>query len=177
MNNAIVLIDYIDVLRDRDGIARRDALVLGGLTRFRPVILTAITTALGLVPLAIGLNFNFFGLFASLSPEFYWGGEQAAWWRNMALSVITGILFATFLTLVMVPVLYSIADDAAVFLRVRFIGKRSAKDVAATAATAEPTRGAPVPEEIPAPPVRPAAAGAPWFGRTGGLRGPRHRPG
>ena len=168
VNNAIVLIDYIDVLRDRDGIARRDALVLGGLTRFRPVILTAVTTALGLVPLAIGLNFNFFGLFSSLSPDLYWGGEQAAWWRNMALSVIAGILFATFLTLIVVPVLYSIADDAAVFLRTRLIGERSAKDVEATAGAAEPIQGAPVPEEIPAPPVRPAAAGAPWFGREAG---------
>lgn len=168
VNNAIVLIDYIDVLRDRDGIARRDALVLGGLTRFRPVILTAVTTALGLVPLAIGLNFNFFGLFSSLSPELYWGGEQAAWWRNMALSVIAGILFATFLTLIVVPVLYSIADDATVFLRTRLIGERSAEDVEATAGAAEPAPGAPVPEEIPAPPVRPAAAGAPWFGREAG---------
>ena len=132
------------------------------------MILTAVTTALGLVPLAIGLNFNFFGLFSSLSPELYWGGEQAAWWRNMALSVIAGILFATFLTLIVVPVLYSIADDATVFLRTRLIGEQSAKDVEATAGTAEPAPGVPVPEEIPAPPVRPAAAGAPWFGREAG---------
>ncbi len=54
---------------------RRKALVQGGKTRFRPVILTATTTALGLVPLAVGLNFDFFGLYGSLNPEFYWGGE------------------------------------------------------------------------------------------------------
>ncbi len=111
VNNAIVLIDYIDILRDRDGMDRREALVQGGKTRFRPVVLTATTTALGLVPLAIGLNFDFFGLYTSLSPELYWGGDQAAWWGPMAVAVIVGIIFATFLTLVLVPVMYSLVDD------------------------------------------------------------------
>ena len=117
VNNAIVLIDYIDVLRKRDGMGRREALVQGGKTRLRPVLLTAFTTALGLIPLAIGLNFDFFGLFASLSPEFYWGGEQAAWWGPMAVAVIVGIVFATFLTLVLVPVLYSLVDDMVVYFK------------------------------------------------------------
>ncbi len=111
VNNAIVLMDYIDVLRKRDGLSTHEALVQGGKTRLRPVLLTAITTALGLVPLAIGLNFDFFGLFTSLSPEFYWGGEQAAWWGPMAVAVIVGIIFATFLTLILVPVMYSLVDD------------------------------------------------------------------
>ncbi len=111
VNNAIVLMDYIDVLRKRDGLSTYEALVRGGKTRLRPVLLTAITTALGLVPLAIGLNFDFFGLFSSLSPEFYWGGEQAAWWGPMAVAVIVGILFATFLTLILVPVMYSLVAD------------------------------------------------------------------
>ena len=123
VNNAIVLIDYIDVLRERDGMNRREALIQGGITRFRPVLLTAVTTALGLVPLAIGLNFNFFGLYSSLSPEFFWGGEQAAWWRNMAIAVIVGIIFATFLTLIVVPVTYSLVDDLADFLRRNFVGE------------------------------------------------------
>ncbi len=117
VNNAIVLIDYIDVLRDRDGMDRREALVQGGKTRLRPVLLTALTTALGLVPLAIGLNFDFFGLFSSLSPELFWGGEQAAWWGPMAVAVIVGIIFATFLTLILVPVMYSLVDDFAKLFR------------------------------------------------------------
>ncbi len=120
VNNAIILIDYIDVLRDRDGMDRREALVQGGKTRFRPVVLTATTTALGLVPLAVGLNFDFFGLFGSLNPDIYWGGEQAAWWGPMAVAVIVGILFATFLTLVLVPVMYSLVDDAGTFFRKHF---------------------------------------------------------
>jgi multidrug efflux pump subunit AcrB len=81
------------------------------------VVLTAITTALGLIPLAVGLNFDFIGLFQSLSPEFYWGGEQAAWWAPMAIAVIVGILFATLLTLLLVPVLYSVMDDTGDWLK------------------------------------------------------------
>jgi len=110
VNNAIVLIDYIGILRERDGLPVGEALVKAGLTRFRPVILTAITTVLGLVPLAIGLNFDFIGLYTRLSPELYWGGQQAAWWGPMAIAVIAGLTFATFLTLVLVPVLYSLSD-------------------------------------------------------------------
>lgn len=116
VNNAIVLIDYIDLLRER-GMSRREALVQAGLTRFRPVVLTAVTTVLGLVPLAIGLNFDFVGLFTALSPNLYWGGEQAAWWGPMAIAVIAGLSFATVLTLVLVPVMYSLVDDASEFFK------------------------------------------------------------
>jgi multidrug efflux pump len=111
VNNAIVLIDYIDVLRTREGLTTYQAIVRGGVTRFRPVVLTALTTALGLIPLAIGLNFDFIGLFTTLNPDLFWGGEQAAWWGPMAIAVIVGITVATFLTLVLVPVLYSVLDD------------------------------------------------------------------
>ncbi|MCH2466118.1 MAG: efflux RND transporter permease subunit [Gemmatimonadetes bacterium] len=121
VNNAIILIDYIDVLQERDNMDLEDALVRGGKTRFRPVVLTALTTALGLVPLAIGLNFNFFGLYGSLNPEFYWGGEQVAWWGSMAVAIIAGILFATFLTLILVPVMYSLVDEVTSFLRLHFL--------------------------------------------------------
>ena len=120
VNNAIVLLDYVGILRTRDGMGRREALLRGGKVRFRPVILTAVTTALGLIPLAIGLNFNFFGLYTRLEPDLYWGGEQAAMWGPMAIAVIIGILFATFLTLILVPVLYSVADDATDFFKRNF---------------------------------------------------------
>jgi multidrug efflux pump subunit AcrB len=125
VNNAIVLLDYTDTLRRRDGLSVRDAIIKAGKTRFRPVWLTAITTVLGLVPLAIGLNFDFFGLYARLSPELYWGGEQAAWWGPMAVAVIVGLTFATFLTLVLVPVLYTIMDDAEHWIRARLLPARA----------------------------------------------------
>jgi multidrug efflux pump subunit AcrB len=118
VNNAIVMIDYIDILRERDKMNMYDALVQGGLTRFRPVILTAITTVLGLVPLALGANFDFIVFFSDPIEFFtntalyvYSGGEQAAWWAPMAIAVICGLTFATFLTLIVVPVLYSSFDS------------------------------------------------------------------
>ncbi|MDT8436794.1 MAG: efflux RND transporter permease subunit, partial [Gemmatimonadota bacterium] len=116
VNNAIVLVDYIGILRERDGMDERESLVLGGLTRFRPVTLTAITTVMGLVPLAIGLNFDFEGLYGALRPDLYWGGEQAAWWGPMAVAVIAGLSFATFLTLVLLPVMHALVDDFTAFL-------------------------------------------------------------
>ena len=117
VNNAIVLIDYIDILRERDNMDLYEALVEAGKIRFRPVILTAITTTLGLVPLAIGFNLDFITLVASpiefftnINQYLYWGGEQAAWWSPMAIAVIIGLLFATVLTLVLVPVIYYLVE-------------------------------------------------------------------
>jgi multidrug efflux pump subunit AcrB len=145
VNNAILLIDYIDTLRDRDGMERREALVRAGRTRFRPVVLTATTTALGLVPLAVGLNFDFFGLYRELRPELFWGGEQAAWWGPMAIVVIAGILFATFLTLVLVPVMYSLLDDATAFVRRHYLADGA--DVVETPAGAK--TWLPIPTRLP----------------------------
>jgi multidrug efflux pump subunit AcrB len=141
VNNAILLIDYIDVLRTRDGMNRREALVQGGKTRLRPVLLTAFTTALGMAPLAIGLNFDFFGLYGSLNPDLYWGGEQAAWWGPMAVAIIAGILFATFLTLILVPVMYSLVDDVEKFIRRHFVrAEEDAAPVKGEPRHGEPTR-------------------------------------
>ena len=128
VNNAIILIDYVDLLQSRDGLTRDEALVKAGMTRFRPVILTAVTTVLGLVPLAIGFNIDFFGFFASLSPNIFWGGEQAAWWGPMAIAVIAGLSLATVLTLVVVPVLYAVVDDASSFFRRTFTSQEEPAD-------------------------------------------------
>lgn len=117
VNNAIVLIDYVDILRDQGRLDRREALVQAGKTRLRPVILTMITTVLALIPLAIGFNFDFVGLYRELAPELFWGGEQAAWWGGMAVAVIVGLTFATILTLILVPVLYSLVDDLGILFR------------------------------------------------------------
>ncbi|MBU94990.1 MAG: copper transporter [Balneola sp.] len=130
VNNAIVLIDYVDILRDRDGFDLRSALVQAGKVRFRPVILTAITTTLGLVPLAVGFNFDFITLvnnplefFTHLGEYIYWGGEQAAWWGPMAIAVIVGLLFSTFLTLILVPVLYSVIERGKHSMQHLFFGQ------------------------------------------------------
>ncbi len=130
VNNAIVLIDYTNLVRER----RREELGLkegeylpfeeilnsiiqGGKTRLRPVLLTAITTVLGLIPLAIGMNINFSSLLSSFDPQFYVGGDNADFWGPMAWTVIFGLTFATFLTLVIVPVMYLLADKLNMAIR------------------------------------------------------------
>ena len=84
------------------------AIVEGGAARLRPVILTAITTVLGLIPLAVGLNIDFFTLVTEWSPNIYLGGENVIFWGPLAWTVIFGLTFATFLTLVIVPATFSI---------------------------------------------------------------------
>ena len=119
VNNGVVLLDYIQILIDRrmvklgmsdgDLLPREemtDIIIEAGRARLRPVLLTAITTVLGLIPLAIGLNIDFFGLFGSLNPDVYMGGDNVIFWGPLAKSVIYGLIVATFLTLIIVPVLF-----------------------------------------------------------------------
>ncbi len=123
VNNAIVLIDYTNLVRNRQrlelGLGKGetetrgqvvDAIVEAGSKRLRPVLLTAITTVLGLVPLATGLNIDFFSLLSDFDPQIYVGGDNAIFWGPMAWTVIFGLVFATFLTLIIVPVMYLILD-------------------------------------------------------------------
>jgi multidrug efflux pump subunit AcrB len=119
VNNGIVLIDYINLLRNKrklelglqltDDLPRDESLdriVEAGRTRLRPVLLTAITTILGLFPLAIGINIDFLSLFENFDPKIYFGGDNAMFWSPMSWTVIFGLSFATFLTLVLVPAMY-----------------------------------------------------------------------
>ncbi|MCA8914906.1 MAG: efflux RND transporter permease subunit [Planctomycetes bacterium] len=100
VNNAIVMIDYINQLREFHGMDVYEAVVEAGKTRLRPVLLTAITTALGLLPMALQFSFDF--------HNFTWvfGGESSAWWAPLATAVIFGLMIATVLTLVLVPAAY-----------------------------------------------------------------------
>ncbi|MDO9172000.1 MAG: efflux RND transporter permease subunit, partial [bacterium] len=122
VNNAIVLLDYVGKLRER-GIPTGEALVQAGLTRFRPVILTAVTTILGLIPLTTGVSVDFFSLFkGDWGRVVTFGGESSAWWGPMGVAVIWGLGVATFLTLVVVPVMYSLLEPTKRRLRALFIG-------------------------------------------------------
>ena len=121
VNNGVVLLDYTQLLIDRKSHMEKvpkgkmlsmelakEAIVEGGTARLRPVILTAITTVLGLIPLAIGLNIDFFTLFSEYDPNIYVGGDNVIFWGPLAWTVIFGLTFATFLTLVIVPATFSI---------------------------------------------------------------------
>ncbi|PWG04529.1 efflux RND transporter permease subunit [Polaribacter aquimarinus] len=119
VNNGVVLLDYAQLLIDRKKIEFNlsedeylprkelfDSIVKAGRARLRPVLLTAITTILGLIPLAIGLNINFFTLFSEFNPHIYFGGDNVIFWGPLAWTVIYGLFIATFLTLIVVPILF-----------------------------------------------------------------------
>lgn len=105
IRNGILLIEFIDELRDR-GFEVEDAIAIGGSTRITPVILTASAAILGLIPLAIGVNLDFEGLLARLEPHFFLGGDNVAFWGPLAWTMIYGLIVATFLTLIVVPAMY-----------------------------------------------------------------------
>ncbi|WP_461641181.1 efflux RND transporter permease subunit [Labilibaculum euxinus] len=124
VNNGIVLVDYIDLLRKRkietiDRSQRKyltsaeevDCIAKAGKTRLRPVMLTAITTVLGLFPLAVGMNFDFFTLFSEFDPQLSFGSDSTAFWGPMSWTVIFGLSFATFLTLIIAPVMFRLSTQ------------------------------------------------------------------
>ena len=130
VNNGVVLLDYTQLLVDRKEVAQglegkqmldvattKEVIIEGGRARLRPVILTAITTVLGLIPLAIGINIDFFGLFQDFDAGIYIGGDNVIFWGPLAWTVIYGLIIATFLTLIIVPLLYYIVYRIKLYFR------------------------------------------------------------
>ncbi|MCL4481797.1 MAG: efflux RND transporter permease subunit, partial [Bacteroidetes bacterium] len=105
VRNGILIVEFCDEMKKR-GMKTRDAIVQAGKTRITPVVLTASATILGLVPLAVGMNINFETLFTSFNPHIYFGGDNVAFWGPLSWTIIFGLSFATFLTLLFVPALY-----------------------------------------------------------------------
>jgi Cu/Ag efflux pump CusA len=109
IKNGILLIEFTDELRGR-GMKTREAVIAAGKIRIIPVLLTAVATILGLLPLAVGFNINFLSFFQHLKPNIFFGGDSVVFWGPLSWTIIFGLIFAFFLTLMMVPSMYLIAE-------------------------------------------------------------------
>jgi multidrug efflux pump subunit AcrB len=140
VKNGIVLMDFFVLLMDKkvadNGLKSHDDLTLdqikeviieSGKSRLRPVLLTALTAVLGLIPLAIGLNFDFFGLITDFNPHLYMGGDNVIFWGPLAWTIIFGLTYATVLTLVMVPVMFYLVKRTKYILRDKRLARKAAK--------------------------------------------------
>jgi len=117
VRNGILLVEFTDLLRSK-GVPLREAIIEAGRTRMTPVLLTAGATILGLIPLAVGLNMDFAKLFTEFNPHIYLGGDSVAFWGPLSWTMIFGLGFSTFLTLVLVPAMYLLNEK----LKVRVWG-------------------------------------------------------
>jgi len=115
VRNGILLVEFTDLLMEQ-GMPYREAIIEAGKTRMTPVILTASATILGLIPLAVGLNIDFVALFSELNPHIHFGGDNVAFWGPLSWTMIFGLSFATFLTLILVPVMLLLSNN----LKVKF---------------------------------------------------------
>ena len=105
VRNGILLVEFTDILKER-GLRTREAIVQAGKTRITPVLLTATATILGLIPLAIGFNIDFYSLISEGKPHIFFGGDNVAFFGALSWTIIYGLTFATFLTLIFIPVMY-----------------------------------------------------------------------
>jgi multidrug efflux pump subunit AcrB len=126
VRNGILIVEFIDELKSR-GYKTVEAIVEGGKTRITPVLLTATATILGLIPLAVGLNINFVTLFTELNPQIRLGGDNVAFWSNISWTIVFGLSFASFLTLILVPAMYLIAYKMKVKVKRRKSNRLSRK--------------------------------------------------
>ncbi|WP_207532041.1 efflux RND transporter permease subunit [Desertivirga arenae] len=122
VRNGILLVEFTDLMVQQ-GMSVKDAVIEAGRTRMTPVLLTATATILGLIPLAVGLNMDFAKLFSEFNPHLYFGGDNVAFWGPLSWTMIFGLVFGTFLTLVLVPCMYLIADTNSKRVK-RFFGKK-----------------------------------------------------
>ena len=122
VKNGILVIEFADELRNR-GLKTREAIIMAGKTRIIPVLLTALAAILAFIPIAVGFNINFVTLFSELNPHIFFGGDSVAFWKPLSWTIIFGLAFAFFMTLVLVPAMYLIAERLKRPMRNMFGGK------------------------------------------------------
>ncbi|TKC13226.1 efflux RND transporter permease subunit [Pedobacter polaris] len=127
VRNGILLVEFTDLLIEQ-GMPIKEAVIEAGRTRMTPVLLTATATMLGLIPLAVGLNMDFTTLFTEFNPHLYFGGDNVAFWGPLSWTMIFGLAFATFLTLVLVPCMYLLGDVNSKLIKGWFKKKPEAVD-------------------------------------------------
>ena len=123
VRNGILLVEFTDILRER-GSNLQEAIVEAGRVRMTPVLLTATATILGMIPLAIGFNIDFVTMFTELDPKIYFGGDSVAFWGPLAWTIVFGLSFATFITLIVVPVMYQMSENTKSRMK-RIFGKKN----------------------------------------------------
>lgn len=116
VRNGILLVEFTDLLIEQ-GVETREAIIEAGKTRMTPVILTALAATMGLIPLAIGFNIDFVTMFTEFNPKIFFGGDNAAFWGPLSWTMVFGLIFGTFITLILVPVLYYLVDKVKVKTR------------------------------------------------------------
>ncbi len=126
VRNGILIVEFTEILKER-GMNSYDAIIEAGKTRMTPVLLTATATILGLIPLAVGLNIDFYTLIAEGNPHLFFGGDSVAFWGPLSWTMIYGLSFATILTLIVLPVMYMLSDKAGKRLR-RLLGSAKTED-------------------------------------------------
>jgi multidrug efflux pump len=109
VKNGILVIEFADELRSR-GLKTKEAIIQAGKTRIIPVLLTALAAILAFIPIAVGFNINFVTLFSDLNPHIFFGGDSVAFWKPLSWTIIFGLAFAFFMTLIIVPAMYLIAE-------------------------------------------------------------------
>ena len=122
VKNGILVIEFADELRSR-GMKTREAVIQAGKTRIIPVLLTAVAAILAFIPIAVGFNINFVTLFSELNPHIFFGGDSVAFWKPLSWTIIFGLAFAFFMTLIIVPAMYLIAERLKRPMRNMFGGK------------------------------------------------------
>jgi len=119
VRNGILMVEFTDLLR-KEGQPLHKAVIAAGRARMTPVLLTAISTILGMIPLAIGFNIDFVTLFTELDPKIYFGGDNVAFWGPLSWTIVFGLSFATFITLILVPVMYQLMETSRARIKARF---------------------------------------------------------